>query len=55
MEIEEENSKSQFKNPKWALRKKELKQSRNQRQNKNLKQISANEQLSKNKYNCEKI
>lgn len=44
--------KKNFKNPYWHERKKALKQSRNQRLNKNLKQICANELLSKNRNNC---
>lgn len=54
MDIEDNNKfeKNLFKDPKWHDRKKSLKQSRNQRLNKNLKQICNNEILSKNKYNC---
>ncbi len=53
MEIEENRfEKNTFKNPSWHERKKALKQSRNQRLNKNLKQICTNELLSKNKFNC---
>ena len=52
MEFEERFEKSAFKNPQWHDRKKALKQSRNQRLNKNLKQICTNEILSKNRFNC---
>lgn len=55
MEIYEENSRYErknFKNPYWHEKKKQLKQGRNQRLNKNLKQICTNEILSKNRSNC---
>ena len=45
--------KTPFKNPNWYQIKKELKQSRNQRLNKSLKQICSNEMLSKTKFNCD--
>ncbi|EAS07791.3 chromatin-remodeling complex protein, putative (macronuclear) [Tetrahymena thermophila SB210] len=40
-----------FKNQNWHQRKKQLKVSKNQRQNKNLKQICASELTSRNKFN----
>eukprot|EP00825_Cyclidium_porcatum_P048351 TRINITY_DN8102_c0_g1_i1.p3 TRINITY_DN8102_c0_g1~~TRINITY_DN8102_c0_g1_i1.p3 ORF type:complete len:124 (+),score=22.89 TRINITY_DN8102_c0_g1_i1:199-570(+) len=46
-----ENQAQLFKNIKWTQRKKELKQSRSQRQNKNLKQICTNELTSNNQFN----
>jgi hypothetical protein len=56
MDLEENKfEKNTFKNPNWHDRKKALKQGRNQRLNKNLKQICTNEILSKNRFNCKKI
>lgn len=51
MEIEGTNS---FKNKAWEWRKKEFKQKRNQRHNKNIKQIQLNEAQNGNKYNCKR-
>ena len=41
-----------FKNPNWPIIKEENKLKRNQRHNKNMKQIFQNETLSGNKLNC---
>lgn len=54
MDLEESkhSEKLVFKNPRWYQIKKELKQSRNQRLTKSLKQICSNETMSKLKFNC---